>query len=1280
MKLWKRGVCCCLAFAIVLAGLPLAILSATQTTDKRYVIFDANPRNVSETDGANAYPSGADYSWSFGKDRICGTSSIKYEGEETPCYVLDFDSAFDHDKVLIENGFMCNNGGSNATPGKISSGYMGWLQYPEILRAIKDYVYVSYDVYVEDAQERDITLTVSPMHQYMDPWAKNPQSNCGVFDRFTVTEKNEWISRSVKINSIADAAATADKWTQGDVFFQVSGLGNAALTVKIRNFRLEIKESNHENINTALSEVANIDKKKNFTTYSWSENDPLPDLPKTSGGKNDYFAILAAFDWGSEYSSNIVTSSIVNACEDPNGSVLLSKTYEKSGNMVSVTVAPNDGYKLEKLTVKDADGNNVAAKRTGINTFDFIMPTSKVTVSAVFTEDDNTDDINYVIWDANADRFIGKNDIIYTNPSESYLWFNKQTVGTVTAVDDDKSYYKIVLNKNGAVNGNGEGGTAVIKSGAGSFSGIPWLSDINMTKALLPYLAMSFEARRTDSSDAKPQYKVGMAPVWAEYGDAQFGIIDKDDPLNSDRNNWHTYTFSNLDPDTADNVCDEIFGHWADGLFRIGAESDNAADQPSNENPVTVDIRGMSLVLRESYRLEINQYLADSGYTPNGSYDWNTACESVGEDANGNKDYFALLAAFDAQSAYSSNYSDHTVTNGTEPCEGGSITLSKRIAKPNMQIAVNLNIADGYRLSQIFIVKSDGSRTAVDDVRGDKAYFNMPDDDITVTASFVKKSDKMQVLFQAEPIAAEHMETPPVFSGETEIVSADGKCAAWKFTFDENIGNITVYGNSNRLYTDISNDSELTFFAKSDSAAERKLEILSSDGSAIKTVTLSNKWSFYRVQVSSLLEKAPDRITFRLKDASKDDVVYISECEIWSKSTAQKNFTELFEEVWDISDYTMGESHKQIGIIGDPDGDVSPWEEIYDENEKSKVGWSLAWFEQFKGESPWFIGFKTENFGDEYSLGFYHNKDHTLAQDDMSEWMETGYLEFYIKSETDGLCIPFNVESMGNSRRNIPLKVVYHADKARPDGYMKVQIPLSYLYAMGLDLSKIQYIQIRGIQEVNDDIYLSAFRFYSNLAPDEPDPVVEPEETVIYSFQIDEKLFKGTVDHKNLTLTVPYGTYLWELLAGLKFDALDMSVMVKDADGRSQTEDVILTADMTLTLMQDGYIVDEYKIVIIGEPYDNPLNVSQEGNTNLSNNKNLNSNSDGNSADDETETQTVIIKKKRLVKKPGTSAEEDFNFVPIVIAVCTVVAVAAVILVILVINKKKKNQNRSGLK
>lgn len=365
----------------VLCFSALTLMPASAVSSERpYVIFDANPRNVSETDGADAYPSGVyDADYDFGGNRTKGTSYLKYEGEETPCYVLDFDSASDHDKVLIENGFMCNNGGSNATPGKISSGYMGWLQYPEILRAIKDYVYVSYDVYVEDAQERDITLTVSPMHQYMDPWAKNPQSNCGVFDRFTVTEKNEWISRSVKINSIADAAATADKWTQGDVFFQVSGLGNAALTVKIRNFRLEIKESNHENINTALSEVANIDKKKNFTTYSWSENDPLPDLPKTSEGNNDYFAILTAYNDESEYSQDpkfVIFEADPTRVSNENGASAkpewaLDEThhqwtfgYKTSG--VGTVAYGADGQCYNSLITKSYSGNGALLK-TGVN-------------------------------------------------------------------------------------------------------------------------------------------------------------------------------------------------------------------------------------------------------------------------------------------------------------------------------------------------------------------------------------------------------------------------------------------------------------------------------------------------------------------------------------------------------------------------------------------------------------------------------------------------------------------------------------------------------------------------------------------------------------------------------------------------------------------------------------------------------------------------------------------------------------------------------------------------
>ena len=54
-------------------------VSAEVGIDKSYVIFDANPRNVSETDGADAYPSGVGVydKYCFAKERVKGASSLK---------------------------------------------------------------------------------------------------------------------------------------------------------------------------------------------------------------------------------------------------------------------------------------------------------------------------------------------------------------------------------------------------------------------------------------------------------------------------------------------------------------------------------------------------------------------------------------------------------------------------------------------------------------------------------------------------------------------------------------------------------------------------------------------------------------------------------------------------------------------------------------------------------------------------------------------------------------------------------------------------------------------------------------------------------------------------------------------------------------------------------------------------------------------------------------------------------------------------------------------------
>lgn len=71
--------------------------------------------------------------------------------------------------------------------------------------------------------------------------------------------------------------------------------------------------------------------------------------------------------------------TITNGTTDTNGTVTLSKTTGKTGDSVTVTVAPNEGYQLKSLTV---NGANVFGAMTG-NTYEFKV-TDDTTVIAVF--------------------------------------------------------------------------------------------------------------------------------------------------------------------------------------------------------------------------------------------------------------------------------------------------------------------------------------------------------------------------------------------------------------------------------------------------------------------------------------------------------------------------------------------------------------------------------------------------------------------------------------------------------------------------------------------------------------------------------------------------------------------------------------------------------------------------------------------------------------------------------------------------------------------------------
>ena len=67
-----------------------------------------------------------------------------------------------------------------------------------------------------------------------------------------------------------------------------------------------------------------------------------------------------------------------------NGSVDADLNNAKEGTTVIITVVPDEGYVLDKLTVTDAKGNELKVTSRGNDRYSFVMPDSKVTIEASF--------------------------------------------------------------------------------------------------------------------------------------------------------------------------------------------------------------------------------------------------------------------------------------------------------------------------------------------------------------------------------------------------------------------------------------------------------------------------------------------------------------------------------------------------------------------------------------------------------------------------------------------------------------------------------------------------------------------------------------------------------------------------------------------------------------------------------------------------------------------------------------------------------------------------------
>ena len=90
---------------------------------------------------------------------------------------------------------------------------------------------------------------------------------------------------------------------------------------------------------------------------------------------------------GSSSGSFFPSYPVITPDKTENGTVTVSTKNATSGSTVTITVKPDDGFKLDELTVIDKNGNELKLTDKGNGKYTFTMPASKVEVNAAFVKE-----------------------------------------------------------------------------------------------------------------------------------------------------------------------------------------------------------------------------------------------------------------------------------------------------------------------------------------------------------------------------------------------------------------------------------------------------------------------------------------------------------------------------------------------------------------------------------------------------------------------------------------------------------------------------------------------------------------------------------------------------------------------------------------------------------------------------------------------------------------------------------------------------------------------------
>ena len=203
--------------------------------------------------------------------------------------------------------------------------------------------------------------------------------------------------------SVAALNTAVDGVVRGKAFVSQANVNAMAQVIEDAIAALQYKGADYTKVDEAIAKAnaLNKDNYKDFSGVEAAVKAVVRDKSITEQSEVDAMAkaiedAIAALEQkpssGGGPSSGVFFPSypVTIPGKTENGTVTVSTKNATSGSTVTITVKPDDGFKLDELTVIDKNGNELKLTDKGNGKYTFTMPASKVEINATFVKEVET--------------------------------------------------------------------------------------------------------------------------------------------------------------------------------------------------------------------------------------------------------------------------------------------------------------------------------------------------------------------------------------------------------------------------------------------------------------------------------------------------------------------------------------------------------------------------------------------------------------------------------------------------------------------------------------------------------------------------------------------------------------------------------------------------------------------------------------------------------------------------------------------------------------------------